>query len=1096
MTTVAAPPRSPFKGLAAFDDSDVDALFFFGRERERAVIVANLVAAKLTLLYGPSGVGKSSLLAAGVVRELREQVPEASIVLADVWSRELTGIFEDAGAAPEAYVILDQFEEYFLYHEADALLDALPELLERPHVHVLISLREDALAQLDVFKARIPYLFGNQIRLDHLHRQAARAAIVGPVARWNELTGGEVVVEPELVDAVLDQVAIGGGDRVEAPYLQLVLEKLWPTLRVSTLHELGGAEAIVRGHLEGALATLTSPEQDVAAGMFEHLITPSGTKIAHHAGDLAQYAAVPEDALRRVLGALTRDRIVHSVDGSDRYEIFHDVLVDPIQAWRLQRRLDRERRIAARRIRRLAVVAMVAAILLAIVAGVALFALAQRSRARTEARQAHAGELAANALATVGRDPVRSLTLALSAARIERSGHIADVLRTSLLATHLDLIVPTSGAATAEALSPDGRGLLVGDASGHVRLYDTRSARRLRSLRLAGPVTAIAFGARGDSLAAGGNEAIVDHAGPPAVLHHVGVRDAAFGDHGREVATGGGRTVKVWRAGDGQLVQTFVLGGRVSHVAFSPRGDRVAAAWTGSGVRHVALLNVATGNPVADLVGSTAIAFSADGSMLATASTDEFARVYRAADGHRLELLPHGGAVTDVEFSSDSAKLATASADGAAREFDVASGQRLLLMPSGSSAVETARFSGDDRFIVTAGADGAVRLWSSLNGRGLLTLTGHRDAVVSASTSASGRLIASASNDGTVRVWTSGLADQLHLLDRTRGPVVRVGFERSGAVFAAARGGIYLGGRLIRHAHALVDGDVFGSHVAGVSATGAAFLDHHALRVGSPGVHAEFSADGRRLLLVGGRLARLLDVSSGRTLTTVHLRAAASAAAFAPNGSFAVDTSVYAPSGRRVAAARAPATRIVALAFSPDSSRLAAAARNGVAYVWSATTGKLQHALAPAPTPLADIAFSPDGRYVAASAIGGDVRLWTVDHGLLVHVLRRHNGRVARLAFSPDARWLLTAGPTSVGLSQVSTGNLLFYLRGHHAQVEDAAFGANGKEIVTGSDDETVRTYNCDVCTNVYELAKLAHARIVRISTLLTPRERRRYLGG
>ena len=45
-------PRSPFKGLSAFDDSELDALFFFGRESEREVIVANVVATRLTVLYG------------------------------------------------------------------------------------------------------------------------------------------------------------------------------------------------------------------------------------------------------------------------------------------------------------------------------------------------------------------------------------------------------------------------------------------------------------------------------------------------------------------------------------------------------------------------------------------------------------------------------------------------------------------------------------------------------------------------------------------------------------------------------------------------------------------------------------------------------------------------------------------------------------------------------------------------------------------------------------------------------------------------------------------------------------------------------------
>ena len=62
---------SPYKGLAPFEDSELDATFFFGRDREQEIITANLTAARLTLLYGSSGVGKSSILRAGVVRRLR-----------------------------------------------------------------------------------------------------------------------------------------------------------------------------------------------------------------------------------------------------------------------------------------------------------------------------------------------------------------------------------------------------------------------------------------------------------------------------------------------------------------------------------------------------------------------------------------------------------------------------------------------------------------------------------------------------------------------------------------------------------------------------------------------------------------------------------------------------------------------------------------------------------------------------------------------------------------------------------------------------------------------------------------------------------------
>ncbi|MDX6486881.1 MAG: hypothetical protein QOF43_2034 [Gaiellaceae bacterium] len=98
MSATAAPPVSPFKGLAAFEDSELDALFFFGREREREVIVANLLAARLTVLYGESGVGKSSLLAAGVVRELRSIAPGATVALRSTWSGSIDDALDEVQA--------------------------------------------------------------------------------------------------------------------------------------------------------------------------------------------------------------------------------------------------------------------------------------------------------------------------------------------------------------------------------------------------------------------------------------------------------------------------------------------------------------------------------------------------------------------------------------------------------------------------------------------------------------------------------------------------------------------------------------------------------------------------------------------------------------------------------------------------------------------------------------------------------------------------------------------------------------------------------------------------------------------------------------
>ena len=64
------PPETPYVGLVPYREED--AAFFFGRDDERRIVTANLRASRLTLLYGPSGVGKTSLLRAGVVHDLRD----------------------------------------------------------------------------------------------------------------------------------------------------------------------------------------------------------------------------------------------------------------------------------------------------------------------------------------------------------------------------------------------------------------------------------------------------------------------------------------------------------------------------------------------------------------------------------------------------------------------------------------------------------------------------------------------------------------------------------------------------------------------------------------------------------------------------------------------------------------------------------------------------------------------------------------------------------------------------------------------------------------------------------------------------------------
>src|SRR3954449_11180905 len=190
----------------------------------------------------------------------------------------------------ELHLLLDNFEEYILYHGLEGPLSAtLPELLRRPglRVNILLALRDDALAELDEFAGRIPQLFSNLLRLDRLDREAGKAGILGPLARYSELTGEQFTAEDALVEAVLDEASTDTG--VEAPYLQLVLERLWERereagsrdLRLSTFREIGGARAVVREHVHGALERLPLAEQEAAARGVRLLGTPSGRKVSH-----------------------------------------------------------------------------------------------------------------------------------------------------------------------------------------------------------------------------------------------------------------------------------------------------------------------------------------------------------------------------------------------------------------------------------------------------------------------------------------------------------------------------------------------------------------------------------------------------------------------------------------------------------------------------------------------------------------------------------------------------------------------------------------------------------------------------------------------
>ena len=135
------------------------------------------------------------------------------------------------------------------------------------------------------------------------------------------------------------------------------------------------------------------------------------------------------------------ERIVRTVDGAGsnatRYEIFHDILGEAVLAWRREQELERERREAERRHRRLFAVAIGALVALAAMTAVAIYAFDQRAHARTESRHAHARALLGEALKELDIDPQLSLLLGLEAAKADRTDETQDVLSQAVEASRM-----------------------------------------------------------------------------------------------------------------------------------------------------------------------------------------------------------------------------------------------------------------------------------------------------------------------------------------------------------------------------------------------------------------------------------------------------------------------------------------------------------------------------------------------------------------------------------------------------------------------------------------------------------------------------------
>src|SRR5215210_1184019 len=973
---------NPWPGLDPFDETDQE--YFHGRTAEAGELVRLVRREPLTVLFGRSGLGKTSLLKAGLfpllrgedylpvylrldyaegAPALREQIFRGLQAACDadrvqsaqpagdesLWSffhRRDAEFWSERNRPVTPVIVFDQFEEIFtLGQETEASRvrsaaflaelgdlvenrppDAVREVLEadstaarrfdfkRSAVKLVLSFREDFLAEMEGLKEQMPSLMYNRFRLlamsgvqayevitragghlvdDDVARRIIRLAWKNePSPPVDPSDFPRIEIDPALLSVVCSEL---NHKRQQA---KPPLERITPAL-------LEGADReILSGFYERGMEGL-GPR--VRAFVEDELITDRGYRDSHALEDALALPGVTSEAL----DVLIRRRLLRVDERQSvrRLELTHDVLTRVVKESRDSRRArEAEEAVKARervareqqqRNRRNAALVGAGAFVVIVLSALAGWFAWEASRAGKQAaellREAEVTRLMANADRLQDTSYDASLLVNLEAVRAPTLDTFAGLLRRFVSHPHLAAFLSGRGDWVVKvAFSPDGKRLA--SAGGTVILWD------------------------------------VDNRKPLATLegHKSGVYGVAFSPDGKLLASASlDQTVILWDVNSHKRLATLEgHKGWVLGVAFSPDGKQLASA---SQDQTVILWDVDNRKPLATLEGHTdavwGVAFSPDGKLLASASRDQTVILWNVDSRKPLATLE--GQTDAVAFSPDGKLLASASLDQTVVLWDVDSHKPLATLEGHRGDVFSVTFSPGGKLLASASGDNTVILWDMDSRKPLATLEGHKDGVYGVAFSPDGKLLASASGDDTVILWDVDSRKPLATLEGHKGEVYGVAFSPDGKLLASAS-----------EYQTVILWDVD-------SRKSLATLEEH--RAGEGVYEVAFSPDGKLLASASGDQTVILwDVDRRKPLATLE-------------------------GGRGQG---------LSVAFSPDGKRLASASMDTV-ILWDLDGRKPLATLEGHKNEVWNVAFSPDGKRLASASTDKTVILWDLDLGVL-----------------------------------------------------------------------------------------------------------------
>ncbi|OQD86920.1 hypothetical protein PENSOL_c082G12047 [Penicillium solitum] len=501
--------------------------------------------------------------------------------------------------------------------------------------------------------------------------------------------------------------------------------------------------------------------------------------------------------------------------------------------------------------------------------------------------------------------------------------------------------------------------------------------------------------------------------------------------------------------------------GSVDSIAWSPDGSRLASASADSTVR---IWDPVTGQCASTLKGHSSyvnsIAWSQDGSRLASASHDNTVRIWDPATGQCISTFEgHSDSAFSIAWSQDRGRLASASHDNTVRVRNPATGQYALILKGHSDSVVSIAWSQDGSRLASASHDNTVKIWNPATGQCASTLKGHSDSVVSIAWSQDGSRFVSASHDNTVRIWDPATGQCASTLEGHSNYIYSIAWSQDGSQLAS---GSY-------------DKTVKVWHPATGQCTST--LEGH---IGSV-LSIAWSQDGSQLASAStDHTIRIWDPATGQCVSILEAHSSSvNSIAWLQDGSRLASAShdktvrIWDPStGQCASTLKGHSDSVVSIAWSQDGSRLASGSYDDIVRIWDPATGQCALTLEGHSDSVDLIAWSQDGSRLASASYDHTIRIWDPATGQCTLTLEGHSNSILSITWSQDGRRLASASTDlTIRIWDPATGQCVPISKGYIRLVNSIAWSQDGSRLASVSVDKTVRIWDPATgnCTSTLE---------------------------